>query len=146
MDKFTKHKLMLYNDPSYGDFSFDVLRMSHHATQRAKERKIPVAELLQPRSHINGYIDRVVSKNGVIITAYPRTAFNYPLPENGRRFTFPRDGIGLFIGTQHTNIKRLNPFSPATRREKEKNFLFVCSLFSIYGHYRNLLISPKTWF
>ena len=56
---------------------------------------------------LNGYIDTVVSKNGVIITAYPRTAFNYPLPENGRCFTFPRDGIGLFIGTQHTNIKRL---------------------------------------
>jgi len=100
---------MLYNDSYYGDFSLDVLRMSRHATERAKERKIPAAELLQSRSYINAYIDKVVSKNGVVITAYPRQQYvapNYELPENGRGFTFPKNGIGLFIGKQHTNIKR----------------------------------------
>jgi len=101
-----KNKIMLYNDPYYGDFSLDVLRMSNHATQRAKERKIPVDELLKPRSHINGYVDKVVSKNGVVITTYPRSNPNYELPENARRFTFPKNGIGLFIGKQHANIKR----------------------------------------
>ncbi len=100
---------MLYNDSYFGDFSLDVPRMSRHAVQRAKERKIPVAELLQSRSHINAYVDKVVSKNGLIITAYPRSQYvapNNELPENGKRFTFPKDGIGLFIGKQHANIKR----------------------------------------
>jgi hypothetical protein len=106
MAKAIKNKVMLYNDSYYGDFSLDVLRMSRHATQRAAERKIPVAELLQSRSHINGYVDKVVSKNGVAITAYPRSAPNFELPTNGRRFTFPINGIGLFIGKQHANIKR----------------------------------------
>jgi len=106
MAKLMKNKIMLYNDPYYGDFSLDVLRMSNHATQRAKERKIPVDELLKPRSHINGYVDKVVSKNGVVITTYPRSNPNYELPENARRFTFPKNGIGLFIGKQHANIKR----------------------------------------
>ncbi|CAF0919480.1 unnamed protein product [Adineta steineri] len=97
-------------DASDGDFSLDVLRMSHHATQRAIERKIPAAELLQPRSYINAYVDKVVSKNGVVITAYPRSQYvapNHPLPENGRRFTFPYNGIGRFIGKQGVNIKRI---------------------------------------
>jgi hypothetical protein len=106
MAKLIKDKVMLYNDSYYGDFSLDVLRMSRHATERAKERKIPVAELLQPRSYINGHIDKVVSKNGLVITAYPRGPPNYELPQNSRRFTFPIDGIGLFIGKQHANIKR----------------------------------------
>jgi hypothetical protein len=106
MAKLMKNKIMLYNDPYYGDFSLDVLRMSNHATQRAKERKIPVDELLKPRSHINGYVDKVVSKNGVVITTYPRSNPNYELPKNARRFTFPKNGIGLFIGKQHANIKR----------------------------------------
>ena len=106
MAKIMRNKIMLYDDPYYGDFSLDVLRMSHHANQRAKERKIPVAELLQPRSHINGHVDKVVSKKGVIITAYPRIIHNDKLPENGRLFRFPVDGIGLFIGKQHANIKR----------------------------------------
>lgn len=102
-----KNKVMRYDDPYFGDFSLDVLRLSHHANERAKERKIPVKELLQTRSHINGHIDKVVSKNGLIITAYPRDPHRYDLPENGRRFSFPPDGIGLFIGKQHTNIKRI---------------------------------------
>jgi len=109
MAKVMKNKVMLYNDSYYGDFSLDVPRMSHHAAQRAKERKIPTEELLKPRSHINAYIEKVVSKNGLVITAYPRqqnVASNYELPENGRRFTFPKNGIGLFIGKQHANIKR----------------------------------------
>lgn len=97
--------IMRYNDEYYGDFSLDILRMSRHATERAKERKIPVQELLQPRSHINGYVDKVVSKTGLVITAYSRDASRFVLPENGRRFKFPVDGIGLFIGKQHTNIK-----------------------------------------
>lgn len=96
---------MLYNDPYYDDFSLDVLRLSRHAAERAKERKIPVAELLQPRSHINGYVNKVVSKDGVIVTAYSRAARNFELPENGRCFKFPVDGIGLFIGKQGANIK-----------------------------------------
>ncbi|CAF3145354.1 unnamed protein product, partial [Rotaria sp. Silwood2] len=78
--------------------------MSRHATQRAKERKIPAAELLQSQSHINAYIDKVVNKNGLIITAYPRRQYvapNSELPENARRFTFPKNGIDLFIGKQH---------------------------------------------
>ncbi|CAF1020380.1 unnamed protein product, partial [Rotaria magnacalcarata] len=101
-------KQMLYNDSYYGDFSLDVLRMSRHAVQRAKERKIPAAELVQSRSSINAYVDKVVSKNGVVITAYPRSQNNfhyYELPENGKRFKFPKDGIGLFIGKQGANIK-----------------------------------------
>jgi hypothetical protein len=109
MAKSKKSKAMLYNDSYFGDFSLDVLRISRHAAQRAKERKIPAAELLQSRSHINAYIDKVVSKNGVVITAYPRSKYvtpNYELPENGRRFTFPKNGIGQFIGKEHTNIKR----------------------------------------
>jgi hypothetical protein len=99
---------MLYNDSYFGDFSLDVPRMSRHAVQRAEERKIPVAELLQSRSHINAYVDKVVSKHGLIITVYPRSQYVVPnneLPENGKRFTFPKDGIGLFIGKQHANIK-----------------------------------------
>jgi hypothetical protein len=102
-------KAMLYNDSYYGDFSLDVPHLSHHAVQRAEERKIPAAELLQPRSYINAYVDKVVSKNGLVITAYPRSRYVAPndeLPENGRRFTFPKNGIGLFIGKQHANIKR----------------------------------------
>jgi hypothetical protein len=106
MAKLMKNKIMLYSDSYYGDFSLDVLRMSRHATQRAKERKIPVDELLKSRSHINGYVDKVVSKNGIVITTYPRLNPNYELPQNARRFTFPKNGIGLFIGKQHTNIKR----------------------------------------
>ncbi|CAF1100236.1 unnamed protein product [Didymodactylos carnosus] len=103
MAKFIKNKVMLYNDSYYGDFSLDVSNVSRHAAQRAEERKIPVAELLKSRSHINGYIDKVVSKTGVVITAYPRRINE--LPEYGRRFAFPKDGIGLFIGEQHANIK-----------------------------------------
>jgi hypothetical protein len=99
--------MMLYDDSYYGDFSLNVLRLSRHATERAKERKISVQELLQPRSHINGYVNKVVSKHGLIITAYPRNASRCVLPENGRRFSFPADGIGVFIGEQHTNIKRI---------------------------------------
>ena len=101
--------LMLYNDSYYGDFSLDVPHLTYHAAQRAKERKIPAAELLQPRSHINAYIDKVVSKRGIVITAYPRrknVAPNHELPENGRRFFSPLNGIGLFIGKEHVNIKR----------------------------------------
>ena len=45
---------------------------------------IPNAELLQPRSYINAYVNKVVSK----------------------RFTFPMNGIGLLIGKEHVNIKR----------------------------------------
>ncbi len=108
MAKLMRNKILLYNDSYYGDFSLDVLHMSRHATERAKERKIPAAELLQPRSHINAYIDKVVSKNGVVITAYRRDQYVAPkseLPENGRRYQFPKDGIGLFIGKQHANIK-----------------------------------------
>ncbi|UJR11583.1 hypothetical protein I4U23_015763 [Adineta vaga] len=110
MAKKVNNKAMLLNDPYYGDFSLDVLRLSHHATQRAVERKIPATELLQSRSHINAYVDKVVSKSGVIITTYPRQPYIAPipdeLPENGRRFTFPKNGIGIFIGKQHVNIKR----------------------------------------
>src|SRR5689334_7647212 len=102
-----KKKVMLYNDSYFGDFSFDVLRLSRHATERTKERKIPVAELLQSRSHINGYIDKIVSKNGLVITAYPRSTLNRPLPENGKRFMFPKNVSPHFIGKQHTNIKRI---------------------------------------
>ena len=108
MVKFSKKDVMLFNDPYYGDFSLDVLRMSRHASERAKERKIPAAELLQSRSHINAYVDKIVSKNGVVITAYPRlqsVAPNDELPKNGRRFPFPKNGIGLFIGKQHATIK-----------------------------------------
>jgi hypothetical protein len=105
MAKLMKNKVMLYNDSYYGDFSLDVLHMSRHATQRAKERQIPVGELLKSRSHINGSVDKVVAKNGLVITTYQRLNPNYELPENARRFTFPRDGIGLFIGKQHANIK-----------------------------------------
>lgn len=107
MAKLMKNKIMRYNDSYYGDFSLDVLRLSRHATQRANEREIPVAELLKPRSHINGHVDKVVAKNGIIITVYPRINSNYELPANGRRFAFPKDGIGLFIGKQYTNIKRI---------------------------------------
>lgn len=102
-----KNKIMKYNDPYFGDIFPDVLRMSNHATQRATERKIPVEELLQQRSHINGSINKVVSKSGVIITAYPRSTRNFELPENAKRFTFPSDGIGIFIGKQGVNIKRI---------------------------------------
>jgi hypothetical protein len=111
MAKLIKNKVMLYNDSYFGDFTLDVPRMSHHATQRAKERNIPTAELLQPRSCINAYIDKVVSKRGVVITTYPRAQWvtpdtSYELPENGKRFTFPTNGIGLFIGKEHVNIRR----------------------------------------
>ena len=47
----------------------------------------------------------MVSKTGVIITTYPRDSHQCELPENGRRFSFPLDGIGLFIGKQFVNIK-----------------------------------------
>jgi hypothetical protein len=110
MAKLMRNKIMLYNDLYYGDFRLDVPRMSRHAAQRAEERKIPAAELLQSRSHINAYVDKVVSKNGLVITAYPRSPYVAPnpeLPENGRRFTFPKAGIALFIGKQHANIKRI---------------------------------------
>jgi hypothetical protein len=105
MAKRKKHEVMLSNDSYFGDFSLDVIRLSRHAAQRAKERKIPVAELLQSRSHINGYIDKVVTKNGLVITAYPRVDPSRELPTNGRRFKFPINGIGLFIGKDHANIK-----------------------------------------
>ena len=108
MAKLLKNKVMLFNDSYYGDFSLDVPRLSRHAVQRAHERKIPVAELLQSRSHINAYVEKVVSKNGMVITAYPRQLLpsNDDLPENAKRFTFPKNGIALFIGKQHANIKR----------------------------------------
>ncbi|CAF1373586.1 unnamed protein product [Adineta ricciae] len=106
MAKLGKKRLLSID--FYGDFSLDVPRLSHHAVQRAQERKIPVAELLQSRSHINAYVEKVVSKNGVVITAYPRQRLppNDGLPENAKRFTFPKNGIALFIGKQHVNIKR----------------------------------------
>ncbi|CAF3967962.1 unnamed protein product [Rotaria sp. Silwood1] len=110
MTKLIKKNLTTYNDSYYGDFSLDVPRLSRHAAQRATERKIPAVELLRSKSHINAYIDKVVSKTGVVITAYPRVQGgnrNYELPENGRRYTFPKDGIGLFIGKEHANIKRI---------------------------------------
>lgn len=100
---------MLYNDIYFGDFSLDVLRPSHHATERAIERKIPVSELLRPRSHINGYVNKIVSKDGLVITAYPRATNPRPrpVPENGRLFTFPKEGIPHFIGKLGVNIKRV---------------------------------------
>ena len=98
---------MLYDDPYFGDFSLDVLRLSHHAAERAQERKIPVSELLRPRSHINGSVNKIVSKTGVVITAYPRSTFQRPLPANGRRFTFPKEVIGRFIGKLGENSKRV---------------------------------------
>ena len=107
MAKLMKNKIMKYNDPYFGDFSLDVLRLSRHATERAQERKIPVTELVRSRSHINGYINKIVGTNGLVITAYPRSTIQRPLPENGRRFTFPKDGIPHFIGKFHANIKRI---------------------------------------
>ena len=119
-------KVMQYDDVYYGDFSLDVPRLSHHASRRAKERKIPREELLQSRSHINGYVKKIESKTGVVITAYPRGSSAPIIPENGRCFQIPFNGIGIFIGKQHENINRTkNEYNLKSLRFDQNNNLIA---------------------
>eukprot|EP00762_Andalucia_godoyi_P004910 ANDGO_01450.mRNA.1 hypothetical protein len=112
-------------DEYIGNFSIasSVLKVTHHAVQRARERGIPIEELSRRNSFINAHTFRVIKHrpNGtaIVITAFPR---NRPRSSNdyhrrmvaaqawsahARHFRILKQEIPRLIGNQGETIKEI---------------------------------------